>query len=715
MTNTRAYDLGGDGFHFGDGNHIELNGFEIGNAMNGVGVRVGDANTLVAGSSAALARNTIGGTGGGCEADGEDALCGAGLAVGRGNTIEAHNLDVSDVAWRGLHVGAGNEVTVTDAELRNTGSEGIAASGGGNTLRLTGVTVADAGLASAQEALQVTGHGNELVLSDVGISGTGNDGIRITGSAEEGALANTVIFTDVRVSGTRDDGIQIDENNDVFLTDTRVTDVAGNGIEIGHGNGIVLLDGFEIRRAGNAGLSIGDENQVMIDPGTELGSTLIENTGRACTVGDGSQCGAGIAAGSGNRMDIENLDIVNAAGRGIDLRDGNNVTMEHVDILSSGHEGVAASDGANSLQFTDVSIADAGLASGQEALQVTGHGNQVVLTDMRISGTGNDGIRITGSAEEGALANTVIFTDVRISDTRDDGIQIDNNNDVTMMDIRTLHTGGDGIHFGNGNRIMLNGFEIRNATDGAGVRLGDANSIVLGSETASTLINSINGVGSACESLGGSVQCGAGLAAGNGNTIEAVSLEISNAAWRGMNLGAANEVTLSASNVQNIGYEGVAASGGENNLQFTGVTIANVGSTSNQEGIQVTGHSNTIKMENLVITGATNDGIRVTGSNSAGSDATNTLILENVTISDVTNEGDGIHLDTNNELVIKDSTFKNIDGRTILVRQAGNSLTDRGNNKVDILNCSVHAETKGTIEFEPLPDTEHSISGRCEP
>ena len=715
MTDTRAHNLGGDGFHFGDGNNIALNGFDIRNAMDGNGMRLGDDNIVVLGSSTALTRNIIAGTGGECEADGEDALCGAGLAAGIGNMIEANRLDVSNATWRGLHLGAGNQVAATDTGVHNTGSEAIAASGGDNSLRLTGVSVTDAGLASGQEGIQITGQGNEIILTNVVLSSIGNDGIRITGSGEQGASANTVILTDVRVSETRDDGIQIDDNNEMLLTDTSVTDVAGDGIEIGDGNGMVLLDGFEIRRTGKAGLSFGDDNNVIVDPGTEIGRNLIEDTGRDCTVGDDSQCGAGITAGSENRIDIEHLDIVNSGWRGMDLRGGNTVKIAHVEILSSGYEGIAASDGRNALRITGVTIADAGLESNQEGVQVTGQGNEIVLTDMVVSGTGNDGIRITGSGEQGASANAVIFTGVRVRNTHDDGIQIDNNNDVTIMDLRTLQTGGDGVHFGNGNRITLNGFDIRDAMDGVGLRLGEANSIVLGSGTDPMLINTIDGIGNACESLGGSVQCGAGLVAATGNRIEAVSLDIANVAWRGMNLGAANELMISASSVRNIGYEGVAASGGENNLQFTGVTIANVGTSSNQEGIQVTGHGNTIRLADSVITGATNDGIRVTGSNLAGPDATNTVIMENVAISDVSNEGDGIHLDSNNELLLKNSIFKRIDGRTILVRHAGNSLTDKGGNKVDILNCSIHRETKGTIEFDSLPDTEGSISGPCEP
>ena len=573
----------------------------------------------------------------------------------------------------------------------------------------------DAGLASGQEALQVTGPGNEVVLTEVEIAGTGNDGIRITGSEEEGAATNTVVFTDVRVNDTRDDGIQIDVNNDVFLTDTRITDVTGDGIEIGHGNENVLLDGLEIRRTGNAGLRFGDDNHVMINPGTEIGRNLIEDTGRACTQVGNSPCGAGITAESGNRIDIEDLDIVESAWRGVNLRGGNNVTMANLKVLSAGYEGIAASGGGNALRLSNVTVSEAGLESGQEALQVTGRGNEIILTDVVVAGTGSDGIRITGSGEEGASANTVIFTGVRVRDTRDDGIQIDNNNDVTMMDIRTLHTGGDGIHFGNGNRITLNGFEIRNAMDGVGLRFTDANSVVLGSGTGQTLINTIDGVGSACELLGGSHQCGAGLAASNGNMIEAVNLDIANVAWRGMNLDAGNEVTFATTTVRNVGYEGVAASGGRNDLQLTGVTIANVGTRSNQEGIQVTGHSNRFELENSVITGATSDGIRVTGSNSAGPNATNTVIVENVAISDLNNEGDGIQIDSNSELVLKDSTFEDIDGRTILVRNAGNSLTDEGGNKVDVLNCSIHKETSGHIDFGPLPDTERSISGRCGP
>ena len=713
MTDTHVFDLGGDGLHFGDGNIIELNGFEIRNASGGVGLRLGDDNEVAAGPGAAVARNLIDGTGIACEQDDADALCGAGLTAGVGNTIEVQNLDISNAAWRGIHFGAGNDVTVTDASVRNVGYEGVAASGGDNALRFTGVTIADAGTRSNQEGIQVTGHGNEVVLTDVAVSGTTSDGIRITGSDEEGASANTVIFTDVRVSDTRDDGIQIDDNNDVFLTDVRISDVNGGGIEIGHGNQI-LLDGFDIRRTGRNGFSLADENNVTINPGTSIERNFIEDTGRACTLGDGFQCGAGIAVGRGNEIDIEDLDILNSAWRGIDLRGGNDVTMTNVEIRGTGYEGVAASGGDNALRFTGVTIADAGTKSNQEGIQVTGHGNKIVLTDVAVAGATNDGIRITGSDEEGASPNTVIFTDVRVSDTRDDGIQIDDNNHVTMTDTHVFDLGGDGLHFGDGNIIELNGFEIRNASGGVGLRLTDNNHVVVRSNL-SFARNSIDGTGSACESTGGSIQCGAGLAVGDGNMIEAENLDVTNVAWRGLNFGFGNDVTVTDALVRNVGYEGVAASGGDNALRLTGVTIANVGTTSNQEGIQVTGHSNTLILVDSAISGATGDGIRVTGSNTAGPNATNTVILDNVTISDIREDGDGIHLDSNNNLTLKDSTFKGIDGRTILVRHSGNVLTDQGANYVDILDCSVHSDTIGIIEFEPIPDTEPTVAGRCEP
>ena len=638
---------------------------------------------------------------------------GAGLAAGAGNTIEAAGLDVANAGWRGLSLGAGNDVTVTGATLRRLGHEGIAASGGGNALRLAGVTVAEAGLASDQEGIQVTGHGNEVALTDVTVSGAANDGIRITGSAEQGASPNTLVFTGVRVRDARDDGIQIDVNNDVFMTDTRISDVAGDGMEIGHGNKNVLLDGFEIRRAGANGLSLGDENKVMIYPGTDIERNLIEDTGRACTPSAGSQCGAGLAAGSGNEIDVEDLDIVNSAWRAIDLRGGNNFTMAHVDILSTGYEGIAVSGGGNELRLAGVTVAEAGLTSDQEGIQVTGHGNEVALTDVTVSGTSNDGIRITGSAEQGASSNTLVFTGVRVGDTRDDGIQIDVNNNVAMTDTQVLDVGGDGLHFGDGNDIALNGFEIRNAFGGVGLRLGNRNMVVIDS-SASMAHNSIDGTGSACEDNGADVLCGAGLAAGAGNTIEAAGLDVANAGWRGLSLGAGNDVTVTGATLRRLGHEGIAASGGGNALRLAGVTVAEAGLASDQEGIQVTGHGNTIILMDSTISGTTNDAIRVTGSSTAGPNAANKLILDKVIISDISNDGDGIHLDSNNELALKNSTFKNIDGRTILVRQFGNVLTDEGGNSVDILDCSVHTDTSGEIKFAPRPDdTKRSIAGRC--
>ena len=344
VRNSVIENVAGNAVRIGDLTDLELDGVTI-RATGGNGIfansenRIRVANSTVARTAMSgfvlgnrnqvmLAQASIGGTGGGCEADGEDTLCGAGLAVGRGNTIEAHNLDVSDVAGRGLHLGAGNEVTVTDAELRNTGSEGIAASGGGNTLRLTGVTVANAGLASGQEALQVTGHGNEIVLSDVGISGTGNDGIRITGSAEEGALANTVIFTDVRVSGTRDDGIQIDENNNVTMTNTRAHDLGGDGLHFGDGNHIEL-NGFEIGNAMNGvGVRVGDANTLVAGPSAALARNTIGGTGGGCEAdGEDTLCGAGLAVGRGNTIEAHNLDVSDVAWRGLHLGAGNEVTV----------------------------------------------------------------------------------------------------------------------------------------------------------------------------------------------------------------------------------------------------------------------------------------------------------------------------------------------------------------------------------------------------
>ena len=187
-------------------------------------------------------------------------------------------------------------------------------------------------------------------------------------------------------------------------------------------------------------------------------------------------------------------------------------------------------------------------------------------------------------------------------------------------------------------------------------------------------------------------------------------------AWRGVNLGADNDLTVTGATLRHVDYEGVAASGGGNALRLAGVTVAEVGLASNQEGIQVTGHSNRIILLDSVISRTTNDAIRVTGSSTAGPGAANILILDNVLISDIFNDGDGIHLDHNNELVLKNLTFKNIDGRTILVRQFGNVLTDEGGNSVDILDCSVHADTSGEIRFAPRPDdTERSIAGRCGP
>ena len=714
MTDIQVLDVGGDGLHFGDGNDIALNGFGIRNATAGVGLRLGDRNTVAIGSGTALARNTINGTGSGCESTGGSSRCGAGFTAETDNTIEAANLDITNVAWRGINLGAGNDVTATGAALRHVGHEGIAASGGGNALRLTGVTVAEAGLASDQEGIQVTGHGNEVVLTDVTVSGTANDGIRITGSAEQGASPNTLVFTGVRVDNARDDGIQIDVNNDVYMTDTRISDVAGDGTKIGHGNKNVLLDGFEIRRTGGNGLTIGDENNVTIYPGTDIERNLIEDTGRACTSDADSRCGAGLAADSRNEIVMEDLDIVNSAWRAIDLRAGNNVTMTHVDITSAGYEGVAASGGGNALRLTGVTVAEAGLASDQEGIQVTGHGNEVVLTDVTVSGTANDGIRITGSAEQGASPNTLVFTGVRVDNARDDGIQIDVNNNVAMTDIQVIDVGGDGLNFGDANDIAMNGFEIRNAA-AVGLRLGNLNTVAIGSGAALAR-NTINGTGSGCESTGGSSRCGAGFTAETDNTIEAENLDISNVAWRGVNLGADNDLTVTGATLRHVGYEGVAASGGGNALRLAGVTVAEVGLASNQEGIQVTGHSNRIILLDSVISGTTNDAIRVTGSSTAGPGAANILILDNVLISDTFNDGDGIHLDNNNELALKNLTFKNIDGRTILVRQFGNVLTDEGGNSVDILDCSVHADTSGEIRFAPRPDdTERSIAGRCGP
>ena len=722
-------DVAGRGIDIGDMSELKLDGVSIRDTGD-EGIFAGSENAIT------MANTTI-------ERSGKE-----GMKIGNRNVLDIAGLDISNAARRGMNLGEGNDTTVADSAIRDAGHEGIALSGGGNALAATGMTIDNVGTASNQDGIQVTGGGNAITLTAVTITGTTNDGIRVTGGGDVNTLRfsglvvsgvseggdgiqidrnadaamsdvrvsgtegdgirfdgadNVAVMTDVRVSDAGGDGIRFDgADNVAVMTDVRVSDAGGDGVAF-HANSTATLLGVEVLRSGGSGLRFGDGNNVTIAASAARARSTVDGAAGTDS-GDG-----GLAAGVGNVLDIAGLDISNAARRGMNLGEGNDTTVADSAIRDAGHEGIALSGGGNALAATGMTIDNVGTASNQDGIQVTGGGNAITLTAVTITGTTNDGIRVTGGGDVNTLrfSGLVVsgvseggdgiqidrnadaaMSDVRVSGTEGDGIRFDGADNVAVMtDVRVSDAGGDGVAFHANSTATLLGVEVLRS-GGSGLRFGDGNNVTIAASAARAR--------STVDGAAGTDSGDGGLAAGVGNVLDIAGLDISNAARRGMNLGEGNDTTVADSAIRDAGHEGIALSGGGNALAATGMTIDNVGTASNQDGIQVTGGGNAITLTAVTITGTTNDGIRVTGDASGD---VNTLRFSGLVVSGVSEGGDGIHIDRNNALTLTDSRFTDIDGATIRTTASDNTLADGGGNATDVLVCSLHSTTTGSVSF----------------
>lgn len=299
------------------------------------------------------------------------------------NTIKADGFGNTGAGGYGINVtGSGSGINVSDNTIK---ADNLAVGTGNTGIRVTGSNSS-------------TISGNKI-KADNGATGTQAGGISVTGNNEQ--VTGNIITADNGATGTSGVGITVSGTTNTvsgneFKADHASIASNANGINVTGNTATVSGNIFTVKNsstgANGIGISVASSTNAQV-----TGNEFYVNSGSTGTTGNAINVNnSGRANVSGNRIDVDNAtgslaNGINVNNSGGGLLTGNGVIVEN-NILTATNGGTTASqDGIR------VTLSGAGLFSGNDASVSGNHVDHV----------GDDGIDITTTSSLNVDGNTV--------------------------------------------------------------------------------------------------------------------------------------------------------------------------------------------------------------------------------------------------------------------------------------------------------------------
>ncbi len=450
-------------------------------------------------------------------------------------------------------------------------------------------------------------------LAGVNIRGAGGQNTSVPGNngiVADGANNVVIEQTDIRKIG--DVGIQLfDNNSDVRIYHTDLSNIRDEAIEVdGTNNSDITLKHIAITDTGPGGRGIdfdfGNRN-ILVEDAT------IRRAGQIALSTDGN-------------TNVTFRDITIAGGGddfGILLTDLNgenrNVTIENATITDR-FNGIAISSNNRNVTIRNVRI-DSTTGSG---ILGNDNGRNFTFEDITITNAGGAGISL------GSNHRNFTFRNVNIDNVAGNGIAFrDNNDNVSFENVNITDTGGAGIRFTNNNRnIAIHNVDIRD-NGGAGITLSNDNSNVAFMDvkilnTGSSGIN-FNSRNTDISFMNVDIinpgTTGINFNSDNTATLEDVSVRNTTFST-GINFASRNRVTFRRVSVDNVGNDGINFAS-DNRVVISDTTISNVGDGFGDDALSF-GANNTVDINNTTFDGTIgNDILEVSGAGNVINGANN--------------------------------------------------------------------------------------------
>jgi hypothetical protein len=273
-------------------------------------------------------------------------------------------------------------------------------------------------------AIETSVTGERVVLSNVIIEDTGDDGLRFD--------SNFVTLTDVTVNSPGGDGVEFTKKSDrtIFSTGLTVTHspsslgncvfIAGGAVTNSSGiNRKITFINTTLNACKLIGLRANKQADWLEVDGLEITSTVEDH----CVLIQGGDK----VTNSNSGVTVQNITVENCgnenkdAGLFINVKDGDiaaKVTVSNITVLNSGR-GVYLRDmnggGGGDVSISDVSINN----SAERGFWLRDINNVTDISNINIVGSGNDGLRLQSSN------GNVISGVNEVTTGNNDGIQID--------------------------------------------------------------------------------------------------------------------------------------------------------------------------------------------------------------------------------------------------------------------------------------------------
>ena len=304
-------------------------------------------------------------------------------------------------------------------------------SGTGNGVRLRGVPSPDRDIVIDSLDVDVTGialqaeNQDELTITN----GTAAQERLHTSAGQAVVMVNvstaSIRFDSVQSANAGTSGIDIRSTGGTFTVDgtVMVTNASGTAIDIDTGPTITF--GGLVQATGAAGLQLsGGATTLSATGGLQVSGT----TGIGLDVGFGTTINVSGPASSASSTNNTAVDIAGTIG-------GSGVTFDSVTAGGGTNGIVLANTGVGAFTVTGTGAPDSGgtiSSTTGEGVLLTNTGGPISLTDMRITGTGNHGIR--GIDQTGGFTgNRLTLTTIGNADD-ERGIWLTNPGPVTITD-----------------------------------------------------------------------------------------------------------------------------------------------------------------------------------------------------------------------------------------------------------------------------------------
>ena len=427
-----------------------------------------------------------------------------------GIKIVANNVTVDSVAINGAGGADGygiwldnvNNTTITNTTITNSAQDGIFGSGIGGTNLIKGVTITGTG----DNGIQITGNdaGSLTTLDGNTISNIGWDGIQINNGAGNvtatgntinnvtGASGIAVMFqggvtqlVNNIINGVDRLGIYIWNSNGVQITGNDINDTGregGNnwflsGIHLEGANN-TLVQGNLVRNTGGDAIHVGGAgNAAAVDTsGNQIKNNVLGYTtlAAATSAGDDNIKGDGIEIVDSNGAVVTGNKIVDATGNGIYNNSSDNTTIGGAGVLG------------NTITSVDLSGV---LVNPSFNVDVIGN----VIT------TANEGVKLTGNTDILVQGNI-------ISDIETDGVQVVSNNGKLEILGNSINADDHGVYYGDSvtagddldihdntivanedNAIIGSGVFFNGTVTGGTINIGDGSGVALGTDPSNKI------------------------------------------------------------------------------------------------------------------------------------------------------------------------------------------------------------------------------------